>query len=90
MDLRRSAELAEIGRQRLDLGLTEIELRHTGVRLVRARVPQSSLDLLTAEASADQVEAVALSAPVTTSRCAGWLKSFLRRTRLVGPGHSCL
>jgi nitroimidazol reductase NimA-like FMN-containing flavoprotein (pyridoxamine 5'-phosphate oxidase superfamily) len=37
----------------------------------------------------DQVEAVALSAPVTTSRCEGWLKSFLRRTRLVGRGHSC-
>ncbi len=49
----RSAKLAEIARQRLDLGLAELELRHTGGRLVDARVPQSSLDLVTAEASAD-------------------------------------
>lgn len=32
----------------------------------------------------DPVETVALLEPVTTSRCKGWLKSFLRRTRLVG------
>jgi uncharacterized protein len=37
----------------------------------------------------DPVEAVTPPAPMTTSR---WkrLESFLRRTRLVGPGHSCL
>ncbi len=38
----------------------------------------------------DPVETVALLEPVTTSRCKGWLKSFLRRTRLVVPGPSCL
>jgi uncharacterized protein len=38
----------------------------------------------------DPVETVAFPAPATKSRCEGWLKNFLRRTRLVGPGHSCL
>jgi nitroimidazol reductase NimA-like FMN-containing flavoprotein (pyridoxamine 5'-phosphate oxidase superfamily) len=37
----------------------------------------------------DPVETVALHEPVTTSRCKGWLKSFLRRTRLVVPEHPC-
>jgi hypothetical protein len=49
----RSAEFAQIGCQRLDLRLTEVKLRHAGGRLVRARVPQPSLDLFTAEASAN-------------------------------------
>jgi nitroimidazol reductase NimA-like FMN-containing flavoprotein (pyridoxamine 5'-phosphate oxidase superfamily) len=34
----------------------------------------------------DPVEAVALPTLATTSRCEGWLKSFVRRRRLVGPG----
>ena len=38
----------------------------------------------------DPVGTVALPEPVTASRYAGWLKSFLRRRRLVRLGHSCL
>jgi nitroimidazol reductase NimA-like FMN-containing flavoprotein (pyridoxamine 5'-phosphate oxidase superfamily) len=38
----------------------------------------------------DPVGTVTPPAPVTASERDGWLKNFLRRTRLVGPGHSCL
>ena len=35
----------------------------------------------------DPVERAAPPAPLTASRCAGWFKSFLRRTRLLGPAN---
>jgi nitroimidazol reductase NimA-like FMN-containing flavoprotein (pyridoxamine 5'-phosphate oxidase superfamily) len=38
----------------------------------------------------DPVGTVALPEPATASKYDGWLKNLLRRTRLVGPGHSCL
>ena len=38
----------------------------------------------------NHVETLAIPAAAITSRCEGWLKNFLRRRRLVGPGHSSL